>query len=152
MTTVPDLPGAVIWDQVYGAGSHQSSSAVFSHSVMSDSLGPHGLQQARLPYLSLSPGVHSNSCPSSWWCHPTTSSSATPFSSCPQSFPASGSSPMSLAFFCIFIFPTETFLSDTCFNWLSTCNMLPITQKGHGCIFSILASKLQMIDHVSPTQ
>ena len=98
MTTVPDLPGAVIWDQVYGAGSHQSSSAVFSHSVMSDSLGPHGLQQARLPYLSLSPGVHSNSCPSSWWCHPTTSSSATPFSSCPQSFPASGSFPMSQLF------------------------------------------------------
>ena len=54
-------------------------------------LGPHGLQQARLPCPSLSPGVCSNSCPWSWWCHPTISSSVIPFSSHLQSFPASGS-------------------------------------------------------------
>ena len=60
---------------------------------MSDSLWPHGLH-TRLPCPSLSPGVCSNSCPFSRWCHPTISSSAVPFSSCPQSFPASGSFPM----------------------------------------------------------
>jgi len=62
-----------------------------SHSVMSDSLWPRGLQDARLPCLLLSLGACSNSCPLSQWCHPTTSSSIAPFSSCPQSFPASRS-------------------------------------------------------------
>ena len=65
---------------------------------MSDSLRPHGLQDARLPHLSPTPGACSNSCPLSWWCHPTISSSVVPFSSCPQSFPASGSFPMSQLF------------------------------------------------------
>ena len=64
---------------------------------MSHFLQPHGLQHARLPCLS-SPGVCSNSCSLSWWCHPTISSSVTPFSSCPQSFLASGSFPMSWLF------------------------------------------------------
>ena len=68
---------------------------LFSHSVMSDSLQPHGLQHARLPCLSPPPGVCSNLCPSSQWCHPTISSSVVPFSSCLQSFPASGSFLMS---------------------------------------------------------
>ena len=63
---------------------------LFSCSVMSDSLPPHGLQHTSLPCPSLSPRVGSNSCPLSQWCHPTISSSVTPFSSCPQSFPASG--------------------------------------------------------------
>ena len=58
---------------------------------MSDSLWYHGLQHTRLPCPSLSPGVCSNSCPLSWGCHQTISSSVTPFSSCPQFFPASGS-------------------------------------------------------------
>ena len=58
---------------------------------MSDSLQPHGLQHTRLTRPSLSPGVWSNSCPLSWWCHPTISSSVVPFSSCHQSFPATGS-------------------------------------------------------------
>ena len=58
---------------------------------MSDSLWLHGLQHVRLLCPPLSPRVCSNSCPLSWWCHPTISSSVTPFSSCPQSFPASGS-------------------------------------------------------------
>ena len=65
---------------------------------MSDSLGSHGMQHSRLPHPSLSPGVCSNSCPLSWWCHPNISSSAVPFSSCLQSFPASGSFPMSWLF------------------------------------------------------
>ena len=67
------------------------SSVQFSRSVMSDSLEPHGLQHARPPCPSPVPRAYSNSCPSSRWCHPTISSSVIRFSSCPQSFPASGS-------------------------------------------------------------
>ena len=71
---------------------------LFSRSVMSDSLWPHGLQHARLPCPSPTPGACSDSCPLSQWCYPTISSSVVPFSSCPQSFPASGSFPMSQLF------------------------------------------------------
>ena len=74
------------------------SSVQFSRSVVSDSLQPHESQHARLPCPSPTPGVYSNSCPSSWWCHPAISSSVIPFSSCPQSLPASGSFPMSQLF------------------------------------------------------
>ena len=70
----------------------------FSHPVISDSLQPHGLKHARLPCPSPSLGACWNSCPLSWWCHPTVSSSVVPFSSCLQSFPASGSFPMSWFF------------------------------------------------------
>ena len=66
--------------------------------VVFDSLQPHGLQHASLPCPSLSPRVCSHSCPLSWWCHSTISSSVTLFSSCPQSFPASGSFPTSQLF------------------------------------------------------
>ena len=74
---------------------YQVSSVQFSHSVVSDSFQPHGLHHTRLPCPSPTPRAYSNSCPSSWWCHPTISSSVVPFSSCPQSFPASGSFQMS---------------------------------------------------------
>ena len=74
------------------------SSDQFSHSVMSDSLRPHESQHTRPPCPSPTPRIYSNSCPSSWWCHPTISSSVVPFSSCPQSLPASGSFPMSQLF------------------------------------------------------
>ena len=74
------------------------SSVQFSRSVMSDSLEPHELQHARPPCPSPTPGVHSDSCPSSQWCHPAISSSFVPFSSCPQSLPASESFPMSQLF------------------------------------------------------
>ena len=74
------------------------SSVQFSHSVMSDSLRPHTLQHARLPCPSPTPGACSNSHPLSQWCHPTISSSVGPVSSCLQSFPASGSFPMSWFF------------------------------------------------------
>ena len=69
--------------------SNPLSSVQFSFSVMSDSLWPHGLQHARHPCPSPTSRAYSNLCPSSWWCHPTISSSVIPF--CPQSFPASGS-------------------------------------------------------------
>ena len=62
----------------------QFSSVQFSRSVVSDSLRPHESQHARPPCPSPTPGVHSNSCPLSWWCHPAISSSVVPFSSCPQ--------------------------------------------------------------------
>ena len=78
--------------------SLQFSSVHFSRSVVSNSLRPHELQHARPPCPSPTPGVYSNSCPSSQWCHPATSSSVIPFSSCPQSLPASGSFPMSQLF------------------------------------------------------
>ena len=71
---------------------------LFSHSVVSDSLRPQGLQHARLPCPLLSSGVCPNSCPLNRWCHPTISSSVAPFSSCPQSFPVSGSFPKSHLF------------------------------------------------------
>ena len=70
----------------------------FSHSVVSDSLWPHGLQHARPPCPSPTPGAYLDSCPLSRWCHPTISSSVVCFSSCLRSFPASGSFPMSQFF------------------------------------------------------
>ena len=76
--THPEVPGQL-----------QFSSVQFSHSVMSDSLRPHESQHASPPCPSPTPGVHSDSCPSSQWCHPAISSSVVPFSSCPQSLPAS---------------------------------------------------------------
>ena len=76
----------------------QFSSVRFSHSVVSNSLRPHELQHTRPPCLSPTPGVHSNSGPSSQWCHAAISSSVIPFSSCPQSLPASESFPMSQLF------------------------------------------------------
>ena len=74
------------------------SSVQFSRSVVSNSLRPHELQHARPPCPSPTPEVYPNSCPSSRWCHPTISSSVIPFSSCPQSFPASGGFQMSWLF------------------------------------------------------
>ena len=89
----------------------------FIHSVVSDSLRPRGLQHARLPCPSLTPGACPNPCPSSWWCHPTISSSVVPFSFCLQSFPASGSFPMSFDWrmiallYCIGLYQTSTWVS-----------------------------------------
>ena len=78
--------------------SHLIQKIQFSHSVVSDSLRPHESQHARPPYPSPSPRVHSDSCPSSQWCHPAISSWVIPFSSSPQSLPASESFPMSQLF------------------------------------------------------
>ena len=73
-------------------------SVQFSHSVVLDSLRPHEPQHTRPPCPSPTPGAYPNSCPLSRWCHPTISSSVVPFSSCPQSFPASGSFQISQLF------------------------------------------------------
>ena len=87
----------IIQSEVSQKEKHQysTSSVQFSRSVVSDSLQPHELQHARPPCPSPTSGVHWDSCPSSHWYHPATSSSVIPFSSCPQSLPASESFPMS---------------------------------------------------------
>ena len=72
----------------HGLQSKYGSSVQFSRLVVSDSLRPHESQHARPPCPSPAPGVHSDSCPSSPWCHPAISSSVVPFASCPQSLPA----------------------------------------------------------------
>ena len=93
---------------------------LFTRSVMSNSLWPHGLQQARLPSPSPSPGVCSNPCPLHWWCHPTISFSAAPFSSCLRFFPASGSFPMG-----------QLFASGSqSFRALASASVLPMNNQG----------------------
>ena len=89
-------------------------SVQFSRSVVSDCLQPHESQQARPPYPSPTPGVHSNSRPSSRWCHPAISSSVVPFSSCPQSLPASESLGF-VKIFCLII----SFMSVAYVIWTS---------------------------------
>ena len=84
-----------IWPVVYSFLSPGFSSVQFSHSVVSDSLRPHESQHATPPCPSPTPRVHSDSRPSSQWCHPAISSSVVPFSSFPQSLPASESFPVS---------------------------------------------------------
>ena len=79
-------------------GGRSKTSVQFSRSVVSDSLWLHESQHARPPCPSPTPGVYSNSCPSSWWCQPAISSSVVPTFSCPQSLPASESFPMSQLF------------------------------------------------------
>ena len=102
-----------------------TSSVQFSRSVVSNSLWPHESQHVRPPCPSLTPWVYSNSSPLSWWCHPTISSSVVPFSSCPQSLPASGSFPMNQLFACYLtakeMNSPETKLFHTWVTWL----MLP---------------------------
>ena len=91
----PDSKTSVPWAP--GAWKHFILSVQFSHSV-SESLRTHRLQHARLPCPSLTPEAYSNSCPLSQWCHLTISSSVIPFFSCLQSFPITGSFPMSQPF------------------------------------------------------
>ena len=87
-----------MWSHFRALLGLQFSSVQFSHWVVSDPLWPHELQHARPPCPSPTPGVHPNPCPLSQWCHPPISSSVVPFSSCPQSFPVSGSFPMNQLF------------------------------------------------------
>ena len=114
------------------------TSVQFSPSVVSDSLWPHELQHARPPYPSQTPRVYSTSCPSSWWCHPTTSSSVVPFS-CPQSFPASGSFPMSQLFTADGrIGVSESVLPMNIQDWLPSewTDQISLLSKGLSRVFS----------------
>ena len=101
---------------LFKAFKDQIRSDQISCSVVSDSLRPHESQHARPPSPSPTPGVHSNSCPSSQWCHPAISSSVIPFSSSPQSFPASESFPV-----------TQLFMSGGQRIWVSAlASVLPL--------------------------
>ena len=94
----PRCPSTDEWMKTLWSVYTMEYSVQFSHSVVSDSLRPHERQHARPPCPSPTPIVYSNSCPLSRWCHPTLSSSVIPFSSCLQSFPASGPFQMSQFF------------------------------------------------------
>ena len=101
LTTVSSqkTPSSAPWlPELFHISQPSVGSVQSSHSVVSNSLWPHGLQHARLPCPSPTPGAYSNSGLSSQWCHPTISSTVIPFSSCLQSSPASGSFPMSQFF------------------------------------------------------
>ena len=117
-------------------------SVQFSHSVMSDSLQPHGLQSTRLLYASSSPRAYSNSCSLSRWCHPTTSFSVVPFSSCLQSFPASGSFQMSQFFASsgqsIEVLASASVLPMNIQGWspLGWTGLISLQHKGHPRVFS----------------
>ena len=114
----------------------------FSHSFMSNFLQPHGLQHIRLSCPSLSPRVCSNSCPLSWWCHPTISSSVAPFSSSHQSFPASGSFPMGQFFTSggqnIGASASASVLPMNIQGWfpLALTNLISLQSKGFSRVFS----------------
>ena len=118
------------------------SSVQFSCSGVSDSLRSHESQHAMPPCPSPTPGVYSNSCPSSWWCHPAISSSVIPFSSCPQSLPASGSFPMSQLFpsggQCIGVSASASVLPMNTQDWspLGRTGWISLQSKGLSRIFS----------------
>ena len=122
--------------------SHVISSVQFSRSVVSDSLQPHGLQQARPRWPSPTPGVYPNSCPFSWWCRPPISSSVVPFSSCSQSFPASGSFQMSQLFAwggqSIEVSVSASFLPMNTQDWtpLGWTGWISLQSKGLSRVFS----------------
>ena len=122
--------------------SLNSFSVRFSCSVVSNSLWSHGLQHARPPCPSPTPGVYRNSCPLSWWCHPTISSSVVPFSSCPQSFPASGSFQMSQLFTwggqSIGVSASASVLPMNIQDWfpLGWTNWISLQSKGLSRVFS----------------
>ena len=114
----------------------------FSHSVMSNSLWPHVPQHTRPPCPPPTPRVHPNPCPFSWWYHPTISSSVVPYSSCPQSFPASGSFPMSQLFASggqsIGISASASILSMNIQDWfpLGWTGWISLQSKGLSRVFS----------------
>ena len=120
----------------------QFSSVQFSHSVVSGSLWPHGLQQTRLPCPSPTPEACSNSCPSRWWCHPTISFSVVPFSSCLQSFLASGSFPVSQLFassgWNIGVSASASVPQVNIQEWfpLGWAGWISLQSKGHSRVFS----------------
>ena len=109
---------------------------------MSDSLWPHGLQHARFPCPSPTPGAYSNSCPLHWWCHPTISSSVVPFSFPLQSFPASGSLPVNRFFIScgqsIRVSASASVLPMNVQNWfpLEWTGLISLQSKGLSRVFS----------------
>ena len=125
---------------------------LFNCSVVYASLQPHGLHHARLPYASLSPKVCSNSCPLSWWCHPAILSSVLPFSSCPQSFPSSGSFQMSQFFASggqsIGVSASASVLPMNIQGWFPLfTGLISLQSKGLSTVFSNHSSKASVPRH-----
>ena len=124
---------------------------LFICSVMSDSLQPHGLQYARLPCPSPTPGACSNSCSSSRWCHPTVSSAVIPFSSCPQSFPESGSFQMSQFFASggrsIGVSASASVFPMNIQDWfpLGLTGFICLQSKGLKCLLQLPSSKASIL-------
>ena len=118
---------------------------------MSDSLQPHELQHTRPPCLSPTPRVHSNSCPSSQWCHPAISSSVVPFSFCPQSLPASESFPMSQLFAwggqSTGVSALASFLPKKSQGWSPSewTGWISLQSKGLSRVFSNISSKASIL-------
>ena len=126
-------------------------SVQFNCSVVSDSLRPHGLQHARPPCPLPTPGVYSNSCPLSWWCHPTISSSVIPFFSSLQSFPESGSFPMSQLFISggqsIGVSVSVSVLPMNIQDWfpLRLTGLISLQSKGHSRVFQHHSTKASIL-------
>ena len=122
---------------------------------MSNSLQPHGLQHTRLPCPSLSPRVCSNSCSLSWWCHRTISSSVVPFSSSLQSFPASGSFPMSQVFASggQSIGASESILPMNIQDWfpLELSDLISLQSKGFPRVFYTTTVQRHKFFHAQPS-
>ena len=122
--------------------THTQRNIQFSHSVVSDPLRSHGLQHPRPPCPASTPRVYSNSHSSSWWCHPAISSPVLPFSSCLQSFPASGSFEMSPFFASgdqsIRVSPSASVLPMTIQDWspLGLTGWISLQSKGLSRVFS----------------
>ena len=137
--------------------SAQFSSVYFSRSVMSNSLRPHELQHARPPSPSTSPRVHSDSRPSSRWCHPAISSSVIPFSSCPQSLPASESFPMSQHFTSggqsTGVSALPSFLPKNTQDWspLEWIGWISLQSKGLSRVFSNTTVQNHQFFHAQPS-
>ena len=146
--TVPGMESINICLMINGQFNHllfsfsMISPVQFSHSVVSNSLRPHGLQHTRLPCPSPTPGAYSNSCSLSRWCHPTISSSVIPFSSHLQSFPASGSFQMSQFFTSdgqrIGVSASASVISMNIQDWfpLGLTGLISLQSKGLSSIFS----------------
>ena len=128
--------------ELYGLSGCISTLLFFSRLLMSNSLWPHELQHTKLPCPSLSPRVCSNPCPLSQWCYPTISSSVIPLSSCPQSFPASGSFQMSQLFtsggLCIGASASASVLPMNILHWFSLglTGLISLLSKGFSRVFS----------------
>ena len=129
------------------------SSVQFSYSAVSNSLWPHRLRHARPPCPSPTPRVYSNSCPLCWWCHPTISSSVVPFSSCLQSFPASGSFPMSQFFASggqsIGVSASTSVLPMNIQDWflLWLTGLISLLSKGLSRVLQLHSSKASILRH-----
>ena len=131
------------------------SSVQFSHSVISDSVRPHELQHTRPPCPSPTPRVHPNPCPMSWWCHSTILSSVIPFSSCPQTFPASGSFLMSQFFASNgqSIRDSALVLSMNIQDWfpLGVTDLISLLSKGLSRVFSSITVQKHQFSCAQPS-